>query len=171
MTVHCGTGLSRMMIQLKTISWSIQACADIAVRSVCKHNGDCIVMRCIKHVRACCHWQVAQTVSHVTWNHMSSSGVMHEINRWCEEEMVRHEVKKKNIAAVNVQYCNSHYCHYACWCKVMVVVPQLLLLLSPLCMPVQDGGGGGGVVTAVIIVSYSIRLLEALDLNVSSSTW
>ena len=47
------------------------------------------------------HWQVAQTVSHVMLDHMSSSGVM------CGEEMVKHEEKKKNIAAVHAWYRNK----------------------------------------------------------------
>ena len=59
------------------------------------------------------HWQVAQTVSHVMLDHMSSSGVMHGDGRWRGEEMVRHEVKRKNIAAV-----------------VMIVRPGLLFFSS-----------------------------------------
>ena len=54
-----------------------------------------------------CRRQVAQTVSHVMRYHMSSSGVMHGDGRQCGEEMVKHEVKKKNIAAVQVRYRNT----------------------------------------------------------------
>ena len=50
--------------------------------------------------------QVAQTVSHVMLDHMSSSGVMHGVGRRCGEERVKHEVKKKNISAVHVRYRN-----------------------------------------------------------------
>ena len=39
-------------------------------------------------------------------DHMSSSGVMHGDGRWRGEEMVKHEVTKKNIAAVHAQYRN-----------------------------------------------------------------
>ena len=37
---------------------------------------------------------------------MSSSGVMYGVNRWCREEMVKHNVERKNIAVVNAWYCN-----------------------------------------------------------------
>ena len=51
-------------------------------------------------------WKVAQTVSHVMQDHMSSSRVMYGVNRWCREEMVKHEVERKNIAVVNAWYYN-----------------------------------------------------------------
>ena len=54
-----------------------------------------------------CHWQVAQTVSHVMLDHMSSSGVMCRVSRQCGKEMVKHEVKKNDIAAVHVWYYNT----------------------------------------------------------------
>ena len=55
-----------------------------------------------------CHRQVAQTVSHMMLDHMSSSGVMHGDGRRHGEEVVKHEVKKlKNIAAVHTQFCNT----------------------------------------------------------------
>jgi hypothetical protein len=50
--------------------------------------------------------QVAQTVSHVMLDHMSSSGVMHGDGRRRGEEKVKHEIKEKNIAAVHVRYRN-----------------------------------------------------------------
>ena len=53
-----------------------------------------------------CHRQVAQTVSHVMLDHMSSSGVMHGDGRRHGEEMVKHEVKK-DIAAVQARYRNT----------------------------------------------------------------
>ena len=52
------------------------------------------------------HRQVAQTVSHVMLDHMSSSGVMHGDSRRRGEEVVKHEVKEKNIAAVHTWYHN-----------------------------------------------------------------
>ena len=52
------------------------------------------------------HWQVAQTVSHVILDHMSSSGVMHGDGRRRGEETVKHVRKKKNIAVVLVRYRN-----------------------------------------------------------------
>ena len=55
-----------------------------------------------------CRWQVAQTVNHVMLDHMSSSGVMHGDGRRCGEEIVKHEVKEKNIAAVHTRYRNTH---------------------------------------------------------------
>ena len=39
-------------------------------------------------------------------DHMSSSGVMHGDGKRHGEEMVKHERKKKNIAAVLARYCN-----------------------------------------------------------------
>ena len=54
------------------------------------------------------HRQVAQTVSHVMLDHMSSSGVMHGDGRRRGEEMVKHERKKENIAAVLARYHNRH---------------------------------------------------------------
>ena len=52
--------------------------------------------------------QVAQTVSHVMLDHMLSSGVMHGDGRRCGAEMVKHEMKEKNIAAVHAWYCNKY---------------------------------------------------------------
>ena len=52
-------------------------------------------------------WQVAQTVGHVMLDHMLSSGVMCGDSRQHREEMVKHEVKKRDIAAVHMQYCNT----------------------------------------------------------------
>ena len=40
-------------------------------------------------------------------DHMLSSRAMHEAGKWYGEELVKHEVKKKNIAAVHVQYYNT----------------------------------------------------------------
>ena len=51
-------------------------------------------------------WQVAQTVSHVMLDHMSSSGVMRGDSRRHRERMMKHEVKNNDIAAVHVQYHN-----------------------------------------------------------------
>ena len=51
-------------------------------------------------------WQVAQTVSHVMLDHMSSSGVMHRDGRQRGEEMVKHEVKK-DITVVDTWYRNT----------------------------------------------------------------
>ena len=51
-------------------------------------------------------WQVAQTVSHVMLDHMSSSGVMHEDGGQCREEMVKHRVKK-DITVVHTWYRNT----------------------------------------------------------------
>ena len=51
--------------------------------------------------------QVAQTVSHVMLDHMLSSGVMHGDSRQRGEEKVKHEVKKKDIAAVHTWYRNT----------------------------------------------------------------
>ena len=53
------------------------------------------------------HRQVAQTVGHVMLDHMSSSGVMHGDGRRCGEERVKHEVKRKDIAAVHTRYRNN----------------------------------------------------------------
>ena len=53
------------------------------------------------------HWQVAQTVGHVMLDHMLSSGVMHGDGRRCGEKRVKHEVNKKDIAAVHVRYRNN----------------------------------------------------------------
>ena len=53
------------------------------------------------------HWQVAQTVGHVMLDHMSSSGVMHRDGRQRREGMVKHEIKKENIAAVHAWYHNT----------------------------------------------------------------
>ena len=50
--------------------------------------------------------QVAQSVSHVMLDHMSSTGVMHGDSRRHGEEMVKHERKKKNISAVHARYRN-----------------------------------------------------------------
>ena len=50
------------------------------------------------------HRQVAQTVSHVMLDHMSSSGVMHGDGRRCGAEIVKHE--RKDITAVHARYCN-----------------------------------------------------------------
>ena len=50
--------------------------------------------------------QVAQTVSHVMLDHMSSSGVMRRDGRRRGEEVVKHE-KRKNIAAVHTRYRNT----------------------------------------------------------------
>jgi hypothetical protein len=52
-------------------------------------------------------WQVAQTVGHVMLDHMLSSGVMRGDSRRRGEGIVKHEVKKKDIAAVHVWYCNT----------------------------------------------------------------
>jgi hypothetical protein len=52
-------------------------------------------------------WQVAQTVSHVTLGHMSSSGVMHRDGRRHRERRGKHEVKE-NITAVHARYRNSN---------------------------------------------------------------
>ena len=46
----------------------------------------------------CCHWQVAQTISHVILGHMSSSRVMHRSTGDPVVGEVKHKVKKKNIA-------------------------------------------------------------------------
>ena len=51
---------------------------------------------------------MAQTVSHVMLDHMSSSRVMHGDGRWHGEKMVKYKVKKKNIAAVHAWYHNNH---------------------------------------------------------------
>ena len=53
------------------------------------------------------HWQVAQTVSHVMLDHMLSSGVMCGVGRQHEKEMVKHKVKKNDIAAVHMWHCNT----------------------------------------------------------------
>ena len=53
------------------------------------------------------HRQVAQSVSHVMLGHMSSTGVMRRDGRRRGEEMVKHEVKKKYIAAVHAWYRNT----------------------------------------------------------------
>ena len=50
--------------------------------------------------------QVAQSVSHVMLDHMSSTGVMHGDGRRRGEEMVKHE-KKENIAGVHARYRNK----------------------------------------------------------------
>ena len=44
-------------------------------------------------------------------DHMSSTGVMHGDGRRHGERMVKHEVKKKNIAAVHVWYRNTSSKH------------------------------------------------------------
>ena len=54
-----------------------------------------------------CRRQVAQSVSHVMLDHMSSTGVMHGDGRRRGEERVKHERKKKNISAVHVWYRNK----------------------------------------------------------------
>ena len=54
-----------------------------------------------------CRRQVAQTVSHVMLDHMSSSGVMHRDGRQRGGEKGEHEVKKKHIAAVHTRYRNT----------------------------------------------------------------
>ena len=41
-------------------------------------------------------------------DHMSSSGVMHGDGRQCGEEKVKHESKKRDIAAVHVRYRNNY---------------------------------------------------------------
>ena len=110
MTVPHGVSLSwsivLSMVQLKHILWSSQAHANIAVRSICK----CKVNHFSNKLQETCvnthHWQVAQTVSHVMLDHMSSSGVMHGDGRQCGEELVRHKVKRQNISAVHRWYCN-----------------------------------------------------------------
>ena len=51
--------------------------------------------------------QVAQSVSHVMLDHMSSTGVMHGDGRRRGEERVIHEKKKENIAAVHAWYRNT----------------------------------------------------------------
>ena len=51
--------------------------------------------------------QVAQTVSHVMLDHMSSSGVMHGDGRQRGERGAKHEIKKKDIAAVHARYHNK----------------------------------------------------------------
>ena len=63
-------------------------------------------MRQVTRINTCCR-QVAQTVSHVMLDHMLSSGVMHGDGRRCGEEWVKHEVKRKNIAAVHMRYRNT----------------------------------------------------------------
>ena len=50
--------------------------------------------------------QVAQPVSHVMLDHMSSAGVMHGDGRRRGEEKVKHEVRK-DIAAVHTRYRNK----------------------------------------------------------------
>ena len=50
--------------------------------------------------------QVAQSVSHVMLDHMSSTGVMHGDGRRRREERVIHEERKENIAAVHTRYRN-----------------------------------------------------------------
>ena len=49
---------------------------------------------------------MAQSVSHVMLDHMSSTGVMRGDSRRRGEETVKHEEKKENIAAVQVWYRN-----------------------------------------------------------------
>ena len=49
---------------------------------------------------------MAQSVSHVMLDHMSSTGVMHGDGRRRGEEMVKHK-KKKNISAVHTRYRNK----------------------------------------------------------------
>ena len=49
---------------------------------------------------------MAQSVSHVMLDHMSSTGVMRRDGRRRGEEMVKHDMKKKNIAAVHARYRN-----------------------------------------------------------------
>ena len=51
--------------------------------------------------------QVAQPVSHVMRDHMSSAGVMHGDGRRRGEEEVKHKQRKKDIAAVHVRYRNT----------------------------------------------------------------
>ena len=55
--------------------------------------------------------QVAQSVSHVMLDHMSSTGVMHGDSRRHGEEGVIHEEKKRNIAAVHARYGNTPPCN------------------------------------------------------------
>ena len=50
--------------------------------------------------------QVAQSVSHVMLDHMSSTGVMHGDGRRRGEERVIHEEKGKHITAVHARYRN-----------------------------------------------------------------
>ena len=51
--------------------------------------------------------QVAQSVSHVMLDHMSSTEVMHRDGRQCGVEMVKHERKEKSVTAVHMQYHNT----------------------------------------------------------------
>ena len=61
--------------------------------------------------------QVAQTVSHVMLDHMSSSGVMRGDGRQRGEERVKHEIKEKNVVA---RYRNNNLAiHVATTCNTM----------------------------------------------------
>ena len=68
---------------------------------------------------------MAQSVSHVMLDHMSSTGVMHGDGRRRGEEMVKHERKKQDIAAVHARYRNS-------WCMHDVVAFLLQMLVRVL---------------------------------------
>ena len=59
------------------------------------------------------HRQVAQSVSHVMLDHMSSTGVMRGDGRRRREEMVKHDRKRENISAVHTRYRNKRkgLCH------------------------------------------------------------
>ena len=72
-----------------------------------------------------CHWQVAQTVSHVMLDHMSSSGVIHG------EEMVKHEDRKRNIATVHVWYCNNHDTYNPMPCLHSLLILLILHFSTP----------------------------------------
>ena len=94
------------MVQLRCISRS-SGTRYIAVRSICKRKVSGIVITSWETCVNMCRWQVAQTVGHVMLDHMSFSGVMHGDGRWHGEEMMKHEVKKRNISTVHTQYHNN----------------------------------------------------------------
>ena len=50
---------------------------------------------------------MAQSVSHVMLDHMSSTGVMHGDGRRRGEEMVKHKKEEKDISAIHTRYRNS----------------------------------------------------------------
>ena len=77
----------------------------------------------------CCR-QVAQPVSHVMLDHMSSAGVMHGDSRRRGEEEVKHEKEKENIAAVHARYHNNRPSFLYCSLSASVTALDRLALVS-----------------------------------------
>ena len=87
--------------------------------------------------------QVAQSVSHVMLDHMSSTGVMRGDGRRRGEGKVKHEKREKHISSVHARYHNKTVTSFVISVVVSAVLDEWLLEhVTHRCViePCQNGG-------------------------------